>query len=137
MMHRATYNPFIHRCSVPPILGIESTITNSRLHHRKACGIRPGLQMRESNNPAKKGYNNRVNPIRSWVGSIAQPPITSPRVTASWISAHPNRKTKKARTFFENFLINKAYRILAMYSKKRDHVKTIERRRYRSGRATR
>src|SRR3954454_2501848 len=105
-----SYNPFIHRCSLPPILGIANTINTNKLHHQNACCTCANLPMRNNNSPAKKGYITLVKPIRSCNGSSDQPPIKSPEllVTAYWIRAQPAINTNMESIVLENLLTNSA-----------------------------
>ena len=122
--HIVSYKPFIHRCSLPPILGIADKMTIEKLPIQNAPRTLTGLKMRDNNKPAGNENNNRKEPPIIFSSVKAKPTHISPSgpQRANTASPHPADNTNTERTFVESLCRKNAYRILPIYSKNRDQL---------------
>lgn len=76
--HTVSYNPFIQRCSVPPIRGMAKSVMRIKLHIQKAPFILSGLKTRKRSNPAENENINLKNPAVNSVPVKENPAQISP-----------------------------------------------------------
>ena len=103
--HIVSYKPFIHRCSLPPILGITDKMTIEKLPIQNAPRTLTGLKMRDNNKPAGNENNNRKEPPIIFSSVKAKPTHISPSgpQRANTASPQPADNTNMERTFVESY----------------------------------
>lgn len=99
--HIVSYKPFIHKCSLPPILGIADKTTIEKLPIQKAPRTLTGLNTRDNNNPAGNENSNRKEPPIIFSSVKAKPTHISPSgpQRANMASPQPADNTNMERTF--------------------------------------
>ena len=111
-------SPFIHKCSLPPILRTADKTTIEKLPIQNAPRTLTGLNIRDNNNPAGNENSNRKEPPIIFSSVKAKPTHISPSgpQRANMASPQPADNTNMERTFVESLCRKNAYRISPIYS---------------------